>query len=254
VVEALLGALVGIAVSVLVAPPLYLQPAGEAIGELAERMGGFTRDFAAALRGPWSRSTTDDLLDQARELRNEVFRADLTVARAEESARWHPRGRRGRDAQPRLRTTLTGLERCHLTLRTLARAVLDRTYFMPVAEQSAAYTARQRGALADVLATAADAIDSVAPIATDADPHAARLRVEAHLADLDDQRDRLGDLLVVDPHADQAAWKQHGALLASVDRLCVEIAAAARQPDEETRPEPLMHRLVPAAARRSERI
>src|SRR6478609_11517671 len=32
--EAIVGAVVGIAVSVLVAPPLYVQPAGEAIGEL----------------------------------------------------------------------------------------------------------------------------------------------------------------------------------------------------------------------------
>jgi hypothetical protein len=132
VTEALLGALVGITVSVLVAPPLYLQPAGEAIGELAERMANFARDFADGLRGPWSRSAADHWLTQARAVRDEVLRADLTVARVEESARLHPHARSARDAQPRLRSTLTGLERCHLTLRTLARAVLDRTYFMPL--------------------------------------------------------------------------------------------------------------------------
>src|SRR5918997_1474596 len=158
VTEALLGALVGIAVSVLVAPPLYLQPAGEAIGELAERMANFARNFADGLRGPWSRSTADHWLTQARAVRDEVLRADLTVARVEESARLHPHARSARDAQPRLRTTLTGLERCHLTLRTLARAVLDRTYFMPLAEASAAYTSEQRAALADLLTTAAAAI------------------------------------------------------------------------------------------------
>ena len=78
VAEALLGALVGITVSVLVAPPLYLQPAGEAIGELAERMANYARNFADGLRGPWSRSTADHWLTQARALRDEV-RACQTV-------------------------------------------------------------------------------------------------------------------------------------------------------------------------------
>lgn len=231
VTEAFLGALVGIAVSVLVAPPLYLQPAGEAIGELAERMAGFAREFADGLRGPWSRSAADHWLTQARGVHDEVLRADLTVARVEESARLHPHARRSREAQPQLRSTLTGLERCHLTLRTLARGILDRTYFMPPAEESAAYTPEQRAALADLLSTAASAIESVIPIATGADPDGARLRVEAHLAELDEKCSRINTLLAADARTDQAAWKQHGALLASIDRLRVEIAAAAaRQP------------------------
>jgi hypothetical protein len=33
---------------------------------------------------------------------------------------------------------------------------------------------------------------------------------------------------------DHAAWKQHGALLPSIDRRRDEIAAAARGPDEDT--------------------
>ena len=49
--EAILGALVGIAVSMLVAPPLYLQPAGAAIGELAERMGRFAAGVRRRDRG-----------------------------------------------------------------------------------------------------------------------------------------------------------------------------------------------------------
>src|SRR4029453_13311099 len=68
---------------------------------------------------------------QAREVADEVSRAERTVSRAEESARFNLRGQRTRDARPRLRTALTGLERCYVTLRTLARAVLDRTYYVP---------------------------------------------------------------------------------------------------------------------------
>ena len=236
--EAVLGALVGIAVSMLVAPPLYLQPAGAAIGELAERMSRFAAGFGAGILEPWSRHAADHWMGQARAVADEVNRAELTVARAEEAARLNPRGRRGRDAHPRLRATLTALERCHLTLRTLARAVLDRTYFVPAGEQATAYTPAQRAALGDLLTTAAGAIKAVAPIAAGGEAaDAARLLVEEHLTALDERRTRLARVLAVDPLVDEAAWSQHGSLLAAVDRLRVEIAAAAREVETPTQPE-----------------
>lgn len=230
--EAIVGAVVGIAVSVLVAPPLYVQPAGAAIGELAHRMADFSRGFASALRRPgWSRADADQWLRAARALRADVVRVDQAVAQAEESARLHPRARSARRGWPRLRSTLTGLERAHITLRTIARAVLDRTYYMPDDEQHTAYTTRQRAALADLLTTAAAAIDAVAPIAGADDPQEARRQVHALLADLDEQQQSLNSLLAVRPEQDQAAWKQHGALLSSIDRLSVEIATAASEPE-----------------------
>src|ERR687890_178052 len=79
--EAILGALVGIAVSMLVAPPLYLQPAGAAIGELAERMARFARGLGEAVQGPWSRHAADHWMAQARAVADEVSRAEVTVAR-----------------------------------------------------------------------------------------------------------------------------------------------------------------------------
>lgn len=240
ILEALIGAAVGIAVSVLIAPPLYLQPAGAAIGDLATRMAGFAQDFADGLRGTWSRSAAHHWLTEARAVADEVARAERTVSRAEESARFNPRGQRTRAAQPRLRTTLTGLERCYVTLRTLARAVLDRTYYVP--ERAPAYTPQQRAAVADVLDSAAAAVRAVAPIAAGQDVDLARGEVVTHLAALGEHRNRLQLLLSVDPGVDAAAWQQHGALLASIDRLAVEIGSAAREPDEQWRltqpPEP----------------
>lgn len=233
--EAVVGAVVGIAVSVLVAPPLYVQPAGDAIGELAHRMADFTRGFADGLRRPsWSRADADHWLRAARSLRADVVRVDQAVAQAEESARLHPRARSARRGWPRLRSTLTGLERAHITLRTTARAVLDRTYYLPEDQQGNAYTTRQRTALADLLTTAAAAIDAVAPIAGADDPQEARSRVHVLLADLDEQQQALNSLLAIRPEQDQAAWKQHGALLSSIDRLSVEIATAGAEPGAES--------------------
>lgn len=229
--EAIVGAAVGIAVSVLVAPPLYVQPAGEAIGELAHRMADFSRAFADGLGRPrWSRADANHWLREARALRADVVRVDQAVAQAEESARLHPRARSARRSRPRLRSTLTGLERAHITLRTTARAVLDRTYYLPENEQQDAYTAGQRTALADVLTTAAAAIDAVAPMAGADDPESARSHVTTLLGAFDERQQVLHALLEVRPEDDQAAWKQHGALLASLDRLRVEIAAAASKP------------------------
>ena len=49
-------------------------------------------------------------------------------------------------------------------------------------------------------------------------------------------------MLYVDPHTDPAAWQQHGALLAALDRLRVEIHAAIRTPATTWHPAPLMGR------------
>ena len=121
VVETLVGAVVGVAVNLLIAPPLYVQPADDAIAELADRMAAFSEEVAAALRGSWSRNVPEQLLQRARALGQEVERADRGLARAEESARLNPRGRPARAVEPRLRSTLTALEHAQVGLRNLSR-------------------------------------------------------------------------------------------------------------------------------------
>jgi aromatic acid exporter family member 1 len=250
VVETLIGAAVGILVNVLIAPPLYIQPADDAVGELVDKLGRFAREMAAALRGDWSRDQAHRFLEGARGLGVEVARADLHLGRTEESARLNPRGKVARAAQPRLRTALTGLEHCYVSLRNLCRAVLDRTYYVAEDDLDAAYRPEARRALAEVLDTFADAMATVDPIATD-EPHAPRSRVlvEAQLEELRTRRDRLASLLLVDPAVDAAAWEQHGALLAAVERLRVEVEAAVRPVEGQWRPEPVAARHLAAVRR-----
>jgi uncharacterized membrane protein YccC len=258
VYETLIGAAVGIAVNAVIAPPLYMQPAADALGELADRMAGFLRELAAQLRAGWSRDAADRRLGEARALGSEVARADVTLARAEQSARFNLRGSRARDEQPPLRTALTGLEHCYVSVRNLCRTLLDRTYFVPTEEEATAYDEGVRSALADVLDITAQAIELVGEVASTEGPaDAARTEVDVQLGELHVRRDRLSQLLLVDPHTDQGAWQQHGALLAAVDRLRVEVEAAVRPPEQAWRPPPVigrqrqaMRRIVDARADR----
>jgi hypothetical protein len=252
VVETLIGAVVGLLVNVLIAPPLYIRPADDAIGDLVARLSGFSRELAGALRGEWTRQQADRYLQEARRLGEQVARVDKHLSRTEESARLNPRGRLAREAQPRLRTALTGLEHCYVSMRNLCRAILDRTYFVAEDDLDGAYHPDARLALADVLDAFADAMDIVDPIAT-AEPAADLELARARFAELLARRDRLSGLLLVDPSVDAGAWQQHGALLAAVDRLRVEVAAAVRPADGPWQPAPMAEQQR-AAVRRALRL
>ncbi|MCU7730814.1 aromatic acid exporter family protein [Actinoplanes sp. KI2] len=250
VYETLIGAATGIAVNFAIAPPVHVESAGSAVAGLATRLGDFLRSLAAQLRAGWSRQAAQDWLTAARSLSASVLEADQSLVRAEQSAVLNPRGGEVRVAQPRLRTALTAIEYCTIVVRALCREIFDRTFYLPPELEQEAYPAAARQALADVLDLAAAALDGVAAVATDAEPvDTTRARVAAQLDQLYQRREQLGRLLLVDPHADAAAWQQHGALLTAVDRLRVEIEAAIRPATQPWRPPSLTERPRRAAQR-----
>jgi hypothetical protein len=233
VYETLVGAAVGVAVNLLIATPLYVQPASDAIGELAERMALFLRVLADQLREGWSRESADRMLNDARRLGDEVDHADRTLARAQDSARLNPRAAQAREALPRLRTGLTGLEHAYVTIRNLCRSLLDRTYFVTSEEAQTVYDAEVRFELGQVLEAAADALVQVSAVTAGTEAlDAARTEVERRLAVLHRRRDRLAQLLHDESSQDRAVWQQHGALLTDLDRMRIEIEAAVRTPEE----------------------
>jgi uncharacterized membrane protein YgaE (UPF0421/DUF939 family) len=240
IVETLIGAAVGVLVNLLIAPPLYIRPAGEAIAELCERMARSCLDSAEALRGEWSREVAAARLEWARALSEQVARADARLARTEESARLNPRGRPVREARPRLRGTLTALEHAQVALRQLTRVLLDRTFFVPETEAAGAWSPTVRDALADLLGAAAVVLRDTAQLTvTPAVREAARGTVDGHLTDLAEHRDRLAAALLADARVDAAGWSQHGGLLDAVDRLRVELAAALHPAEPAWTPPPL---------------
>lgn len=237
VYETLIGAVVGIVVNFAVAPPVHVSSAGTAVAGLAGRLSELLRALATQIRAGWSRQAAENWLATARGLSALVLAADRSMVRAEQSAVLNPRGSEVRLAQPRLRAAFTGIEYCTIVVRTLCREIFDRTFYLPPEMEAEVYSPDARSALADVLDAAATAMDGVAEVAAGTEPvETVRVRVAEHLDELHHRRDRLGRLLLVDPHADAAAWQQHGALLTAVDRLRVEIEAAVRPAAEPWRP------------------
>jgi hypothetical protein len=237
VYETLIGAAIGIVVNLAIVPPVHVGPAGSAVAGLATRLADFLRSLATHLRAGWSRDAAQNWLTAARGLSASVLAADHSLVRAEQSAVLNPRGAEVRLAQPRLRTALTAIEYCTIVVRTLCREIFDRTFYLPPEQEAEVYPPAARVALADVLDVAADALDGVAAVAAGGEPvEVTRARVADQLDVLYQRRELLGRLLLVDPHADAAAWQQHGALLTAVDRLRVEIEAAVRPAAQPWRP------------------
>jgi hypothetical protein len=261
VYETLIGAGVGVAVNVVIAAPLYVQPASDALGELAERMAAFLKQLADQLDAGWSRESADRMLNEARRLGDDVAHADRTLARAQDSARFNPRIAQAREALPRLRTGLTGLEHTYVTIRNLCRSLLDRTYFVPSEQAETVYDAQVRGVLAQVLQAAADAIGHVSVVTSGTEAQdAARTEVDRRLSELHRRRDQLAELLHEESRADRAVWQQHGALLTDLDRMRIEVEAAVRPPEQAWRLPPViegqrraLRRILAAVRKRAER-
>ena len=97
--------------------------------------------------------------------------------------------------------------------------------------------------LADVLTTLASATRAAGAYTAATGPaDVSHDEVAACLDAVLAQRARLAGLLAVSPVHDQGAWQQHGALLAAVDRLRVELEAVVHPSAEVWRPVSLTDR------------
>jgi hypothetical protein len=220
--ETLIGAAVGVVVNAILAPPLYVQSAGSAVGDLADSVAGILTGAGDSLRDDWSPDVARRWLQAAQQLDREVVQTDRVLGDAERSLRLNPRGRRAKNAPPSLRSAATALEHAAVACRGLLRTLLDRS------EGTAAdspYDDRSRAAIADALVSAGEVAAAfgrfAAPNVTGATPDDREL-----LSALDragERRGRLPERLAADPHADQDGWRLHGALLASLDRVLSEL-------------------------------
>ena len=186
-----------------------------------------------------SERTDDDLrgeaaqwLAQARALRDEIERVDDALREATDSARLNPRALvRPSGATPVTETTvalrggLEALEHAALTLRGLARSVLDSAGID--SECSPLRDGETRVQLASVLAKLGEAIRTYGRLVqlTPAASESLESELAAELGEAHRLQDELADLLRPQARAGgPSEWPLRGEILAHVDRLRTELS------------------------------
>jgi len=163
VVDTLVGAAAGLLGGLVFARP-QVQTARSAVGDLAARLATLLDKMAADLAGPDEETAarSAEWLSEARSLRDQIERVDDTLREAVDSVRLNPRSRLGHltDELPgtevALRGGLEALEHATVTIRGLARSVLDSAG--SDSRQSPVHDERTRERLAAVLGSLASAI------------------------------------------------------------------------------------------------
>ncbi|AZM92728.1 aromatic acid exporter family protein [Streptomyces sp. W1SF4] len=223
VLETLIGAVVGLAFNLLFAPPVWVEPAGRAIDDLAARMAALMTGMADELTGRTSVAQAATRLHEARRLDNDIADVDAALRQAEDSLRMNPRVREGLMFRLVLRTGLDTLEICAVVLRVSARALTD---LAKARTDEPLFSPPVTRALQDLFGHMALAVHSfsrliTAQVTTNAEEQEDRLTRELGMAR--QARDQLANLLLEQLRSEPGHWQLHGALLADVDRVLDEL-------------------------------
>jgi uncharacterized membrane protein YccC len=123
--DTLLGALVGVVVNMLLAPPTHVAAAGAALRELGEDLGLLLAEIGDGLQGRWDYRTTLGWLERARDLDADRAGVREAVERGAESIHYNPRARSEAEAQARLAEGYAALEHATTQTRGIARSLAD---------------------------------------------------------------------------------------------------------------------------------
>jgi hypothetical protein len=246
VVETLIGVAVGMLFNFVYAPPVYVQPAGEAIEDLSARLCQLLNRIGRDLRKGASRRHADSWLEEARVLDGDIVQVDGALSRAEESLRLNPRAaRHAMHAGIVLRSGLDSLEHCTVTMRAVCRGLADLT--QESGRYESVYPADVAEALDDLLRHLAAAVSSFGRMIT-AEVSSRAEQAESELATAlakgRADRGRIAALLRSESEYEPDTWELHGSLLASVDQILDEL-------DVDKRAEPRLEaaRQAPASGR-----
>jgi Aromatic acid exporter family member 1 len=249
VVDTLAGTAAGL-IGGLAFAPLRVQPAREAFCGLAQRLAELLDRMAADLVADPDPdpAVVAEWLSQSRSLRGDIERVDDALRTAADSAKLNPRALVAADSVQvtdmtvSLRGGLETLEHAALTVRGLARSVLDAAAIDSSASPVRDACTRKR--LADVLTQLGEVIRTYGRL-LQADP-ACIESVESELAAQLAQTHRLQDALaeLLEPRADVlpsagTEWPLRGEILVHVDRLRTGLTASSiPRPRRQPRPDP----------------
>ena len=256
IVETLIGTAAGLAAGFVLTAP-RVQPAEEAIADLARTMAGLLDRMAAGLTDGSVNDSARGWLEQARALGSEIMRVDDALQQAEESTKLNPRSMRLPYSTVTLRQSLEALEHEAITVRVLARSLVDTTRL--AGDDNSVNDPDVRRGLASTLVELSAAVRTYGNLAIELDARrhdVLKSELERHLAAAHDQQDRLSETLATAPAARPVGWPLRGELISHLDRLRSELEAAvpegsARRRRNRRRRSPRPHgQRVPPALRR----
>ncbi|MFH9008058.1 FUSC family protein [Streptomyces afghaniensis] len=223
VVETLIGAVVGLGCNLLLAPPVWVEEAGESIEGLARRLRQLMLRMGEEAAGGTPPDQAAERLHEARRLDHDIVEVDAALRQAEDSLRLNPRVREGLLHRVVLRTGLDTLEICTVVLRVLARSFTD---LAKEREPEPLFEAETGAALEQLLSEIADAVVSFAVLVTthlSASAESAEERLTAELRTAAGTRDKLALLLREEAERETEHWQLLGAVLTEVNRILDEL-------------------------------
>jgi uncharacterized membrane protein YccC len=131
--DTVIGIGVGLAVNLLVWPPLHDRAAARRIDQIDDRFGALLTDMAQRLRDGGAGDDADEWVERTRDIEGDIDAAWATVRRARESGRLNPR----RSAAERVRASddfealLARLEQAAADTRSMARTMGGSTGSLP---------------------------------------------------------------------------------------------------------------------------
>jgi uncharacterized membrane protein YgaE (UPF0421/DUF939 family) len=257
ITETLIGAAAGLVAGFVLTAP-QVEPAEEAIADLARTMADLLEGMAAGLNEGSANDSVRGWLDRARALGNEIGRVDEALAQAEESTKLNPRSMRLPYSTVTLRQSVENLEHSAITVRVLARSLADTTRL--AGDDNPLNDPNVRRGLADTLRELSAAVRTYSSLATESDAHShevLKADLERHLAAARDEQDRLSELLAAAPAVRPVGWPLRGELISHLDRLRSELEAGTpgqrRRPRRKRSwrpPRPSWQRVSPALRKR----
>lgn len=223
VLETLIGAVVGLAFNLFLAPPVWVGEAGESIEGLARRVRRLMLSVGEQAAGRTPVEEAAARLHEARRLDHEIIEVDAALKQAEDSLRLNPRVREGLLHRVVLRTGLDTLEICTVVLRVLARTLTD---LAKAREPEPLFASETGAAVEQLLSEIADAVVSFAVLVTthlSESAESAEARLTAELRAAVGTRDKLALLLREEAQREDRHWQLLGAVLTEVNRILDEL-------------------------------
>ncbi|MFF4469927.1 aromatic acid exporter family protein [Streptomyces sp. NPDC001599] len=223
VVETLIGAIVGLVFNLILAPPVWVEQAGESVVGLARQVRQLLLRMGEEAAGSTPFHEAAARLHEARRLDHDIGEVDEDLRQAEDSLRFNPRVREGLLHRVVLRTGLDTLEICTVVMRVLARSFTD---LAKEREPEPLFAPETGVAVQQLLSEIADAVVSFSVLVTSSvseNAESAEERLTAELRQAAATRDRLADLLLEEVRRDATQWQLRGAVLAEVNRIIDEM-------------------------------